>query len=81
MRMANSGVIAARQDLRARRAAKRRSVKAREANSLGRQLVDIGSFDVGRTIAAQVAVALIICEDDDDVRLVGQRGCAEANAT
>lgn len=42
-----------------------------EATALPGEAVDVGSFDCGGAETAEVAVSLVIGEDDDEVRLVG----------
>ena len=47
--------------------------EAREFSALGSEAVDVGSLDGLGAKAAEVAVALVIGEDDDEVGLVGGR--------
>ena len=66
--------VAAGHERRARRGADRlRDVEAGEARSLGRQAIEIRRLECLCAKAADVAVALIVGEDEDDV---GGRGAA-----
>ena len=51
-----------------RRADVGRSVEVREARALLRHAVEVGGPDVGRAVAAEIAVAEIVGQDHDDVR-------------
>lgn len=43
-----------------------------ELDSLASEAVDVGGFDFGSSVAAEVAVAEIVGENEDDVRLSGR---------
>src|SRR5262249_6119978 len=43
-------------------------MEVREANTLGIELIELGSFDDGVAVAAQIAVPLIVREYQNDVR-------------
>jgi len=45
-----------------------RDVEARESQTVASQPVDVRRLNVGRPVAAEVAVALVIGKDEDDVR-------------
>ena len=38
-----------------------------EATASGGEAIDVGGFEFGRAVAAEVAVAEVVSEDDDDV--------------
>ena len=78
-RVVHARRIATGHQLRARGAAERRGVETREPNPLGREAVDVRRLNGGRTVAAEIAVALVVGEDDDDVGL-GRCGGGEGNA-
>ena len=60
----------AREQSRARRAAKRRCrIRIREAQALARHLVEARGGDRGRAVAPEIAVAEVVGEDNDDVRI------------
>ena len=66
--------IAAREQCRARRRAHRGVGAHRgEAHPLGREAIDVRRADIGRTVGRDVAVTVIVGEDDQEVRLRASR--------
>ena len=57
-----------------------RDVEVREAHALGGHAVEVGRADARMAVAAQVAVAQIVGEDDDDVgQLFGPHGAGDGD--
>src|SRR4029450_8347917 len=51
-----------------RRAEGRRRVGTREPDALPREPIEVGRLVIGATVAAQIAVAQIVREDEENVR-------------
>ena len=62
-------VIAAGEELGPRRRADRADVEPLEQRAVARQRVDVRRREIRVAVDAQIAPALIVGEDDDDVRL------------
>ena len=66
--------MAPRKQYAARGSANRRTgVGLGESHAAPRQIIDIGRFDFGLTVAAEFAVAQVIGHDEDDVGRCGRR--------
>jgi hypothetical protein len=80
---AHALLVAAGDERGARRRTLRHRVKVREPHALAREAVDVGRADIGRSIAAEVAVAGVVGHDEDDVRPhgggAGGRSCRESD--
>ena len=63
-------VVATRHKLSSCRRANRANIEAIQCHALRSEPVDVRGADVGVTVDAQVTPALIIGQDDDDVRFV-----------
>ena len=68
--LADSNRIAAGQKSGTGCATERLAVEIGEPHPLTSHLIDPRSLEVGRPKNAQVAVALVVGEDDDEVRLI-----------
>jgi hypothetical protein len=62
-------ILAREQCIPRRRANRRRRMRVREPPPLVREPVDIRRLHLQRAIAAEIAIAEVICEDEHDVRL------------
>jgi hypothetical protein len=74
--LAPPGVFAGEERVARGRARRRRRVGVGEAQAPGGQGVDRGRPDLGRAVAADVAVAEIVGVDEDDVRAAGRHALA-----
>src|SRR4030095_10510518 len=73
------GRIAPREQRRARRCADRRTdVELREPRPLARHAIQVRRRDVGTSVAAEVAVAHVVREYEDEVRAARPRGATPA---
>ena len=67
VRDAVAELVHARQERRARRRAGRAHVKLIEAHALVMQRIEVRGLEQGVPVAPQVAVALIVRQDEDDI--------------
>ena len=72
--------IAARHQRRPRRGAeRRRAVELRQPRPFGRHAVEVRRFELRMAVAAEVAVAEVVGQDEDDVRAAGILGANRLN--
>ena len=64
-----------------RRADRRRGVGTRELDALLREPIEVGRLVIGAAVAAQIAVAQIVREDEEDVRPGTLRRAVSRNGT
>ena len=74
-----AGVLAGHEAAARRRADGAAGVGLGEAHALGRQAVEVGRLDALLAVAAEVAVAEVVGQDEDDVGL-GAGACTGAAA-
>ena len=66
------GIAAGHERGSGRRTDGRGGIEAREPDAFGRQAIEMGCCEPLRAKRADVGVALIVCENDDDVGAAGQ---------
>ena len=70
---AHVSAVPAGHQRRARRRAKRRDMVVGQPNAIAVELVEIWCLEKRMTMAGQIAVALVVRHDQDDVRLLSFR--------
>ena len=63
--------MSTRQQGAPRRGTGRRDLEVREADALRVQLVEVRGLQHGVTVSADIAIPLVICEDEDDIGSFG----------
>lgn len=66
-----ANMVASGQELGSRGGAHGTNEEALKLRAVSRERIDMGCFEVGIAVKTQVAPALVVCEDDDDIGLLG----------